>query len=377
MKRALTPLIRQDLPSKVIIIMGPRQCGKTTLSKALTPEHDYYNYDAMLDRDALISQSWDRSKQLIIFDELHKMTNWKQWLKGIYDTEGIPPQLVVTGSAKLNTFTKVGDSLAGRYFQFHLHPFDLKELVSVSSTDKNALFKQLWGCSGFPEPFLKGTAAYYKRWRATHLDIILRQDLIDLYTVHDLKKIETLILLLKKRVGGSVSYSNLARDLEKDVSTIKRWLVMLEDLYIIYRVTPYSKNIARALLKEPKFYFYDHNHAENSDGAKLENIVANALLKELDFLRDTRGDKTKLHYLSTRDGKEIDFLVCIDDEPRLMIEVKTKDDDPSKSFHHFEKFLPNSKKLQLVKELKRDKTYPSGIEIRDLVSWLSTVNLTN
>lgn len=97
-----------------------------------------------------------------------------------------------------------------------------------------------------------------------------------IYTVHDLKAIEILIDLLKQRVGASVSYANLARDLQKDIKTIQRWLVMLEDLYIIYRVTLYAKNIARSLLKEPNFYFYDHCHATN-DGAKLENIVANAL----------------------------------------------------------------------------------------------------
>lgn len=355
--------------------MGPRQCGKTTLSKALVPNFDYYNYDALKDRESLMSQSWDRNKPLIMFDELHKMSLWKQWLKGIYDTEGIPPQLLVTGSAKLNTFTKVGDSLAGRYFQFRLHPFDLKELVRFSSEDKNVLFEKLWDCSGFPEPLLKGSATYYKRWRTTHLDIILRQDLIDLYTVHDLKAIENLIILLKHRIGANISYASLARDLEKDISTIKRWLTMLEDLYIIYRVTPYSKKISRSLLKEPKFYFYDHNHAENNNGAKLENIVANALLKELDFLRDTLGETVKLHYLRTKDGKEIDFLICINDQPTHMIEVKTSDDQPSKSFQYFSALLPDTLQLQLVKDLKREKTYPSGVEIRDLVSWLSVINL--
>ena len=69
---------------------------------------------------SLVEKSWDRSSKLIIFDELHKRKNWKSWLKGIYDTEGVPPSILVTGSAKLDSYRKVGDSLAGRFFQFRL-----------------------------------------------------------------------------------------------------------------------------------------------------------------------------------------------------------------------------------------------------------------
>lgn len=364
-----------DLARKIVIIMGPRQSGKTTLAKSLCSSRDYYNYDTLNDRQAISDQSWDRDKELIIFDELHKMREWKRWLKGIYDTQGIPPQLLVTGSAKLNTFKKGGDSLAGRYFQFRLHPFDLKELVRFLKETPEKLFEQLWHCSGFPEPYLNGSATYYKRWRATHIDIILRQDLIDLYTVHDLNAIENLILLLKSRVGSSVSYSNLARDLQKDVNTVKRWLLMLEDLYIIYRVTPYSKKISRSLLKEPKFYFYDHCYAENGDAAKLENIVANALLKELHYIYDTRGESVALHYLRTKDGRELDFLVCIDHQPSHMIEIKLSDGKPAKSFQHFAKFLPGAKKLQLVKKIERDKSYPDGLAVRSLIPWLVRLDL--
>lgn len=375
MKRGLVSIICQDLPDKMVIIMGPRQCGKTTLAKSLTDDYDYYNFDALRDREMLMEQSWDRDKSLIIFDELHKMPEWKRWLKGIYDTQGIPPQIVVTGSAKLDTFRKVGDSLAGRYFQFRLHPFDVKELVQMTQDSPETIFEQLWQCSGFPEPYLKASTTYYKRWRTTHLDIILRQDLLDLHTVSDINAIEHLILLLKQRVGSSVSYANLARDLQKDSHTIKRWLTMLEELYIIYRVTPYSNKIARSLLKEPKFYFYDHNYAEQSDAAKLENIVANALHKQLDYWRDTRGDDVGLHYLRTKDGQELDFLICINQKPSYMIEVKLSDASPSKGFQHFKKFLPEAKQLQLVKNLSRAKTYPSGLAIRPLVPWLAEIDL--
>lgn len=375
MKRYLQTFIENDLPSKIVLLTGPRQCGKTTLSKQLYESYDYFNYDAAVSRLALNKQSWDRKKRLVIFDELHKMKNWKQWLKGIYDTEGIPPEILVTGSSRLNTHKKVGDSLAGRYFQFRLHPLDLKETVTFYGNDAERLFEQLWQCGGFPEPFLKNDKAYYKRWRKTHADIILREDLVNLYTGRDIQAIETLVLLLKDRVGSTVSYANLARDLERDPNTIKRWLQLLEDLYLIFRVKPYHKNITRTLLKEPKFYFYDHASIDIDDGAHLENIVACALLKELHYLEDTQGVTANLHYVRTKDGKEIDFLISIDKKPTYLIEVKTADDMPAAGFQYFSQFLPGVKKVQLVRSLVREKTYPNGLEIRALIPWLANLKI--
>lgn len=376
MQRDLQTYILKDLPKKIVLVTGPRQCGKTTLAKQLHSNYDYFNYDAAEDRLMLREKSWERKKPLIIFDELHKMKSWKRWLKGIYDTEGIPPQLLVTGSARLDVHRKVGDSLAGRYFQYRLHPLDLKEATQYWKDDPEKVFHRLWDCSGFPEPFLKGDQTYYRRWCRSHIDIILKQDLVDLHSVKDIKAIETLVLLLKNRIGKSISYANLARDLECDANSVKRWLTLLENLYLIFRVTPYSKNISRSLLKEPKFYFYDHTYAEDDHGARLENFAACALLKELHYLEDTTGIKTALHFLRTKDGKEIDFLVCLDDKPSWMLEVKWSEETLSKGFEHFEKYLPKINRIQLVKDLKREKTYPNGAAVRALIPWLTEINLS-
>lgn len=132
MERYLTAALAQDMDRKILLLTGPRQCGKTTLSKALHPDYQYINYDLAEHRLLLEEKSWDRQKTLIVFDELHKMDRWKAWLKGIYDVEGIPPALLVTGSARLDAFRKTGDSLAGRHFQFRLHPLDLKEALAYS-----------------------------------------------------------------------------------------------------------------------------------------------------------------------------------------------------------------------------------------------------
>lgn len=376
MKRYLQKDVKQALSDKIILLTGPRQSGKTTLAKQLYTDFDYFNYDAIEDRLSLQEKSWDRSRSLIIFDELHKMKEWKRWVKGVYDKEGIKPQLLMTGSAKLDVYRKVGDSLAGRYFQYRLYPLDLKEVAQYDHTyDQTEIFERLWHCGGFPEPFFKGNESYYKRWRRSHLDIILRQDLIDTHAVRDIRSIELLVHLLKTRVGGSVSYANLARDLERDINTVKRWLQLLENLYVIFRVTPFHKQIARSLLKEPKYYFFDIVQVEASEGARLENLVAISLLKELHFIEDTIGVSAALHYLRTKDGKEIDFLICIDKKPTHLIEVKLSDSNPSSGFQHFLPIFPGIEALQLVKDCSREKTFPSGLEIRKLIPWLARLKL--
>ena len=376
-KRNISENLLQDLDKKIVFISGPRQVGKTTLTKSLKFNYDYFNYDSAKDRLTLKSGSWDRSKELLIFDELHKMNQWKRWLKGIYDTEGVRPRLLVTGSSNLESYIKVGDSLAGRHFQYRLHPFDLKELKDQYSPQD--AFARLWDCGGFPEPFISGSKTFYHRWKRSHLDIILRQDLLDITTLKDIQAMETLIELLKNNVGSTVSCANLARILEKDAKTIKRWLQLLENLYVIFKVTPYHKKISRAILKEPKYYFYDHAQIIDDDGAKLENIVACSLLKELHRLQDVLGadNNTKLHFVRNKDGREIDFLVLINNKPYCLIEVKLSDDEPSKNFKFFTGYFPATNQIQLVKNLTREKTYSNHLEVRNLITWLTTMDFSD
>jgi predicted AAA+ superfamily ATPase len=356
MHRYLEKPIIKDLEDKIVLLSGPRQVGKTTLSKQLITPFAYLNYDSASDRNIINSLEWDRDVRLVIFDELHKMKNWKSWIKGIYDTENIPPSLLVTGSARIATMKKGGDSLAGRYFSYRLHPLSLKEICRFQTeTPKNALDKLL-ALGGFPEPFLKGKEAFAKRWRRTHIDTIIRQDLLDLEKVRDLKSIEILIDLLKSRVGSSTSYRSLAEDLQVSAHTVKHWLQILEDLYVIFPVRPYHKNIARSILKEPKYYFYDTGAVEGDVGSKLENVVALALLKELHFLEDTTGSKVALHYLKDKEKNEVDFLTVIDNRPTIMVEVKTGDDSFSRSLFRFHNFLKETKPLQVVYKLDRKKS---------------------
>ncbi len=376
MERYLKKYIQEDLDKKIILLTGPRQTGKTTLSKMLGNDFDYFNYDSVDDRLSLKEKSWDRSKPLIVFDELHKLKNWKSWLKGIYDTEGIPPSILVTASAKLDTYKKVGDSLAGRFFQFRMHPLDLKEIDTfLKPDDLEAELDKLLAFGGFPEPFLNGTSRFYNRWKKSHLDIILKQDLIDLENVRQITQIETLIQLLKHRVGSPISYSSLAQDLQCSDKTVKRWLTILENMYVLFNVPPFHKNIARAIQKAPKFYFYDTGQVLGDQGVKLENAVACAIQKEIHFREDCLGEEGKLYYLKNKDGREIDFCITTHSTPSLLLEVKWKDNNLSSNFEVFKKFFPSIQMVQVSKKLDREKTFPNGAEIRIASKWLKELPL--
>lgn len=373
-KRYLTDYIVKDLPRKILLLSGPRQVGKTTLSLSLRKETEYLNFDNGEDRLQILKKQWDRSKELLVLDEIHKMRSWKQWLKGIYDKEKLRIPILVTGSAKLETLKKAGDSLAGRHFSYRLHPLDIKELKGTDSCEE--IYRRLLAFSGFPEPYYEKDHAFYNRWRRSHIDLILKQDLLSLELVRDITSFETLLLLLQSKIGAPLSANSLQEDLHKDPKTILNWLQIAENMYFIFLVRPYSKNIARSVLREPKIYFYDLGRIEADEGVKLENLVALSLKKEVEFAQDAKGIDCELKTLRLKGGREVDFVVIQKKKPAILIEVKLGDTKPSNNFSLFEKYFPNARKIQLVKNLTREFTTPDGIEIREVTRWLGAFEIS-
>jgi uncharacterized protein len=133
---------------------------------------------------------------------------------------------------------------------------------------------------------------------------------------------------------------------------------------VVFKVPPFHKNIARAILKSPKYYFYDTGQVSGDPGVKLENLVACALLKEIHFQEDCLGKEWNLFYLRNKDGREVDFMVTQNEQPSLMLEVKWSDSDRTPNFSLFGKHFNPVRQIQVVKELIREKTYPDGTEIR-------------
>lgn len=154
MHRYQREAIVADLHKKMVLLTGPRQAGKTTLTFDVAKDfesYQYLNYDSLEDRRIIEQTSWFQATELITFYEIHKMPNWKNYLKGIYDTKGSEQKILVTGRARLDIFNQVGDSLAGRYFLHRLLPLSIAELKKTNQKlDLDKLLER--GC--FPEPFL-------------------------------------------------------------------------------------------------------------------------------------------------------------------------------------------------------------------------------
>lgn len=373
LNRYLLKHLKKGIKDKILIITGPRQSGKTTLAKSLFNSFDYLNYDNREDHKIILNKSWDRKKKYIVFDEIHKKQKWKTWIKGVYDKEGVSPGLVVTGSARIDTYKKMGDSLAGRFFHYRLHPFDIKEITQVKKISEKVAFDRIINYGGFPEPFLKASKSFYGKWKKSHMDVVLREDILNLERIKSIHSMETLVQLLRGRVGSTVSYRSLHEGLDCSEKTIKNWVTILENFYIVFKIMPFYKKISRSLKKQAKFYFYDTAQVGGSS-SKIENLVACALLKELHFREDVKGESWGLFYIRNKDKKEVDFVITKDNKVFCLIEVKTSANQVSKSLAYFSKKFPKIKKVQLVLNLKREKTYPDGIELRNLIPWIAKMN---
>lgn len=193
---------------------------------------------------------------------------------------------------------------------------------------------------------------------------------MDLTAIKHISTIETLIEMLRYRVGSPISAASLAQDLQVSPQTVQQWLAVLEGLYVIFKVPPYHKNIARSLLKESKYYFYDTAFVIGADGIRFENLVAASLLKEIHRIEDIFGKSTGLFYLRNRAGNEIDFCIQIEDQPFILIEVKEKDANLSSNLIYFSQYFQNPQLIQLVRYLQYPKEYPNGAKICDAAKWL-------
>jgi len=260
------------------------------------------------------------------------MRGWKNYLKGVFDTGLENLKILVTGSTRLDIFRQTGDSLAGRFFTHRLMPFSIPELqASPLSSDIERFIQR----GGFPEPFLAEDEVEARRWRGQYIGGLIRTDILNFESIRDFRTIQMVFELLRRRVGSPVSYASIARDVQVSSTTIIKYIQVLEALYIVFRVAPYSRNIARSILKEPKIYFFDNGLVTGDDGIKFENFAAVSLLKHIYAKNDYEGERFDLMYLRTKDKKEIDFCLINNNEIIEAIEVKNRDSNISHNLKYF------------------------------------------
>jgi predicted AAA+ superfamily ATPase len=406
--RHLLHLINRFHPfdDKMAFVAGPRQVGKTTLCRMLAHSREsddlYFNWDDPEFRASVIRSPFTsvdafrrktKGRPLAVYDEIHKYPRWKQYLKGLYDTRKDRIDIVVTGSGRLDFYQRGGDSLLGRYLQYRMHPFSVRELsrppyaksiydpadtmselmnCDASDAGANQALDSLLRWGGFPGPQVKKNERLWRLWIKDRKRLLVREDIRDLTTAHHISHIETLMTLLPERIGSPLSLNALAGDIGVSQPTIGNWIGYFERLYYLYRVPPYSKKLARAIRKDRKVYLWDWSELEN-EGTRFENLIASHLLKWCDFTENFGFPPLALHFVRDKDKREVDFLVTLEGKPWLLVEVKLSETSPGPSLNYFGDRL-NIKHRVLVVEKRLPKNgFAAGIRVMDAASFCASL----
>ena len=386
--RYLEKYIIEDLKDKMVFVWGPRQVWKTTLALNIAKNYfknfTYLNWDNLEHKKRVLKTEYDFWSKLIIFDEIHKYSRWKSFLKWEYDVKKEKYKFLITWSARLDIYQKWWDSLLGRYYYYRLHPFSLAEILWIENNfskwinlnfQKQFYFKELedlitfWW---FPEVFTKKNIRFLNRWKNDRLKRIIYEDIRDLNNVKDLGILEVLANILPTKVWSPFSINSLVEDLQVTNKTIWNWIDIFERVYISYRIYPYNKSNLKSLKKEPKLYLWDYTHIDDI-WARNENLIANHLLKWIHFLQDVYGYQVELKYLRDKEKREIDFVITEKWDIKYLIEVKTNDTSLSKHLLYYHKKFPQAQCFQVIfenKEIDIEKSWIRVISASKFLTWL-------
>jgi len=328
--------IEEDLKTRMVFIGGPRQVGKTTfalsfLSKPTEKHPAYLNWDDVRSRSGLMRGELPPNQPLIVLDEIHKFGNWRNLIKGFYDTRKSDTAFIITGSARLDHYRKGGDSLQGRYHYHRIHPFSLTEF---SKDPSRADLDRLLQFGGFPEPLIRGEERFWRRWRRERTQRVVYEDIRDLERVKEISLLELLAEEIPRRVGSPLSVKNLKEVLDVAHETADRWLRILERMYHCFRIAPYGPPKVRAVKKEQKLYLWDWSEVPE-EGPRFENLVACQLLKFCHLIEDTEGYRMDLRFLRDTDKREIDFVVLKEGNPLFAVECKSGEKSVGPSLFYF------------------------------------------
>ena len=330
-----------------------------------------------------MKNSFSTERPLIVFDEIHKYRRWKNYIKGQFDVNKEKYNILVTGSARLDTYRRGGDSMQGRYHYYRLHPFSLREVLEKkpclkinekldflpANKETEKIKNDLLFYGGFPEPFIKKEEKVLRRFHKERVERLISGDIRDMELIRDLSAIQILVELLPEKVGSLFSANSLKEDLQITNKTAIEWIDVLERFYYHFRIFPFASTHIKSLRRQPKMYLWDWSQVKN-DGARLENMVASHLLKFVHLLQDAEGYKAELYFLRDIEMKETDFLVTIDRKPWFAVEVKSADMAISNNLRYFGKKLKIPFLYQTVSQSGVDK-YNGEVRLMSIDKFLS------
>lgn len=313
-------------PNKVIIIYGPRRCGKTTLLKKflektfkkylLVQGEDIFVQDFLSSQSIIKLKNFIGAANLLVIDEAQRIPNIGLNLKLIVDNiDGI--EVIATGSASFDLYQKLGEPLTGRKITLRLFPIAQMELSKIEKpheTKANLEARLIFG--SYPEVILAKNDRERISYLRELINSYLYKDILEMNGLRHSEKLVKILQLLAFQIGNELSYSEIASQLGLNKKTVERYLDLLEKVFVIFKIRGFSRNLRKEVSKNPKYYFYDLGvrnglinnfnplDLRNDLGALWENYIVSERIKKQEYL----GLQANNYFWRTYDRKEIDFI---------------------------------------------------------------------
>jgi predicted AAA+ superfamily ATPase len=359
-------MLRERLPrSRTAFVSGPRQVGKTTACRALSPR--YLDWHDAADRLIILKGPQSVAKHLnlersrerevtVVIDNLHGHRNWKDFLRKFNLRYGARVRLVVTmldaahGRKKTlppnTSLVRINPWTVGECA--HTVPTDspVKAPATITDEDWSALLEH----GGYPEPFRRRDPKFTQRWHARRQSELLEHDLPRLAAVRDPALVQMLAWLLAERSATSLNYSDLSRELGVTVDTVRRWLDLLVGLQYGFCVRPWFAGVPKALRKEPRWFLRDWSGVADPL-ARMRTFVACHLLKAVQGWADLGFGRFELRYVRDKLKREVDFLVLRDRRPWFLVVISRdapKDGTVAPALEYFQRITRARHAFHLV-----------------------------
>jgi len=339
----------------VVSIMGPRQSGKTTLSKKVFEDHDYVSLEEPDEREFALADPKGFLRRFsggVILDEVQRAPDLLSYIQGIVDRENIPGRFILTGSQQFHVMEKISQTLAGRTAIVYLLPLSLNELLGQPTPDpyeidilpdkkkrtpfslEDILYKGL-----YPRIHDRGLEPH--EWLSAYYRTYVERDVRDVANIGNLDAFQRFVRLCAGRTGQLLNLSSLASDCGISHTTARHWVSILQAGFIIQLLPPHHENFSKRIIKSPKIYFLDTGLLcyllrirETEDipvhplkGAIFENFVFSEIYKAFAH----RGELPPLYFWRDRTGHEVDIV--IDTGKRLVpVEIKSAETIDSSFF---------------------------------------------
>lgn len=367
-----------------VLLVGPRQSGKSTLSKQSFQSKPYVSLEnpdekllAETDPRAFLS----RFPNGAILDEIQRVPILLNFLQEILDNTKEDGLFILTGSNNILLQESVSQSLAGRIGILELLPFSYQEILKINQQPKSLSWYVFNGC--YPEIFDRKRNPTI--WYPSYIKTYLERDVRLIRNIENQSLFVKFLKLCAGRIGQTLNIASLSNECGIDIKTVQAWLSVLESTFVVKLLYPHHRNFNKRVVKSPKLYFYDTGLACSLLGIKKEEelslshfkgaLVENYII--LEFLKHIKnyGLNFDLYYWRDNKGVEVDLLIDKGNDILIPIEIKSAQTFQQNFTNNLTKYISysNQQKAFVVYNGTQQMKLSSGIElinwsnIRDLV----------